>query len=133
METIFKSIVAFSGAAISYLWGGWSVLLGALLFFVVVDYITGVIASAVEGKLSSKVGLKGIAKKIFIFVMVAIAHIVDTVLGDGHLFRDMAIFFYMANELISITENGGRMGAPIPPSIQKLIEILKNKGENNAN
>jgi toxin secretion/phage lysis holin len=129
METLFKTVVGISGAAASYFFGGWSALLGVLLFVVVADYITGIGASAFEGKLSSKVGMKGIAKKVFIFVIVAMSHLVDTVLGDGHLFRDATIFFYLANEALSIIENGGRMGAPIPPGIKKAVEALRSKGE----
>lgn len=129
METVFKTILGLSGAAASYLFGGWSGLLGILLLFVVVDYMSGVIASFFEGKLSSNVGRKGIAKKVFVFVIVAIAHAVDIVLGDGHLFRDAAIFFYIANELISITENAGRIGVPLPPGIQKAVEVLRSKGD----
>jgi toxin secretion/phage lysis holin len=129
METLVKTVIGISGAAASYFFGGWSALLGVLLFVVVADYITGIGASAFEGKLSSKVGMKGIAKKVFIFVIVAMSHLVDTVLGDGHLFRDATIFFYLANEALSIIENGGRMGAPIPPGIKKAVEALRSKGE----
>ena len=93
METLFKSIIAVGGAAVSYLFGGWSQLLGILLTFVVLDYISGIAAAGKEGKLSSEVGLWGIPKKISIFLVVAVAHLIDTVLGESHLFRDTAIFF----------------------------------------
>lgn len=129
METLVKTVIAFSGSAVSYFYGGWSALLGVLLTFIVIDYFSGIAASGFEGKLSSRVGAKGIAKKVFIFAIVAIAHLVDTALGDGHLFRDAAIFFYVANELISITENAGRMGVPLPPGIQKAVQVLRSKGE----
>jgi len=129
MENIFKTLVAIGGAAVSYLFGEWSALLSALLAFVVADYIAGVLAAGVEGKLSSSVGLKGIARKVFIFVLVAVAHLVDTALGDGHLFRDATIFFYLANELLSILENAGRVGLPIPEGIKQAVEVLKGKGE----
>jgi len=100
-----------------------------LLTFVVLDYVTGFLAAAKEGKLNSEVGLWGIAKKVAIFFVVAVAHLVDTALGDAHLFRDAAIFFYLANELLSITENTGRLGVPIPAAIQRAVEILRGKGE----
>lgn len=129
---IFKIIIAGGGACISYLYGGWSSLLGILLAFVAIDYVTGVAAAAIEGQLSSNVGLKGIAKKVFIFVIVAVAHLVDSSLGDGHIFRDATIFFYVANELLSILENAGRAGVPIPPIIQQAIEILRGKSEQKA-
>lgn len=104
-------------------------MLGVLLTFVVTDYITGVIASGVEGKLSSSIGIKGIARKVFIFVMVAVAHLVDMSLGDGHIFRDATTFFYLANEVLSILENAGRVGLPVPEILQQAIEVLKGRSK----
>lgn len=127
-ESIFKSIVAIGGGAASYLFGGWSSLLEILLAFVIIDYITGFVAAGIEGKLASEVGLKGIAKKVFIFVMVAVAHLADQAAGT-QIIRDAAIFFYLANELLSIIENSGRIGLPVPPIISHAVEILKEKGE----
>lgn len=128
METLVKSAVAVGGAVTTHLLGEWSPLLTVLCTFVVIDYVSGVIASSIEGKLSSRVGLIGIARKVFIFAMVAIAHQVDTALGDQHLLRDATIFFYLANELLSIIENAGRVGIPVPAPIQKAVEVLKKKG-----
>ncbi|ORX22383.1 holin [Thermoanaerobacterium sp. PSU-2] len=127
-ENIFKTITAFGGALASYLFGGWSALLGILLAFVIFDYITGVIAAGIEGKLSSNAGLKGIAKKVGIFVIVAVANLVDRALGNAHIFRDATIFFYLANELLSIIENVGRSGIPIPEVIKKAVAVLQGKG-----
>lgn len=124
-----KTIVAAGGASASYLFGGWSSLLGILLAFVVFDYVSGVLALAVEGKLCSEVGMKGIAKKVFIFGLVAVAHLVDTSMGNTHVFRDATIFFYLANELLSILENAGRVGIPIPPVISQAVDVLKGKGD----
>jgi toxin secretion/phage lysis holin len=129
METFFKTVVGFSGAATSYFFGGWSTLLELLVIFVVVDYLTGFGASGKEGKLSSKIGISGIPKKVLIFIFVFIGHKIDLSLGNGHLFRDTIIFFYLANELLSVIENAGRMGVPIPPVIQKAVEVLRSKGE----
>lgn len=127
MDALIKTLVAVSGGIASFLFGGWSYLLTALVAFVVVDYVTGVVAAGKEGALKSKVGAWGIAKKVMIFGIVAVAHIVDTILGDAHLFRDMAIFFYLSNELLSLIENAGRIGAPIPPGLQRAVEVLKSK------
>lgn len=129
MDNIFKTIIAVGGAAASFLFGGWSSLLSILLAFIVIDYISGVVAAAKEGKLNSEVGMWGIPKKVAIFAVVAIAHLVDSVLGDAHLFRDAAIFFYLANELLSVTENLGRIGVPIPSVVQKAVDVLRSKGE----
>ncbi len=129
MEHVFKTLIAFCGAAASFLWGGWSSLLSILLAFVVIDYVTGFIAAGVSGKLNSHVGWKGIAKKVAIFFIVAVAHMVDTALGGNHMFRDAAIFFYLANEVLSITENAGKIGVPIPQGLLNAVEVLKGKGE----
>ena len=129
MDNIFKTIIAVGGAAASFLFGGWSSLLSILLAFVVMDYVSGVVAAAKEGKLNSEVGMWGIPKKIAIFAVVAIAHLVDSVLGDAHLFRDAAIFFYLANELLSVTENLGRIGVPVPSVVQKAVDVLRSRGE----
>ena len=129
METQIKAAAAVGGAIASFLFGGWSALLTILLAFVVLDYISGVLAAGKEGKLNSDIGLWGIARKVSIFVVVAIAHLVDTALGDAHLFRDAAIFFYLANEVLSITENLGRIGAPIPGIIKQAVEVLRGKSD----
>jgi toxin secretion/phage lysis holin len=129
MENFYKSSIAIGGAAASFLFGGWSALLSVLLAFVFFDFITGMVASGIEGKLKSKVGLIGIARKVFIFFMVAIAHLIDTSLGDQNFIRDATIFFYLANELLSIIENAGRIGLPVPELIKRAVEVLKGKGD----
>ena len=128
MEHVFKTSVTALGGIIGYLWGGWNALLGILLAFVIIDYMTGFIAAGAEGKLSSQVGFKGIAKKIMIFILVAVAHLIDQALGgDKNIFRDATIFFYLANELLSIIENAGRAGLPIPKQLTNAVEILRGK------
>lgn len=127
METTFKSVIAVGGAAASFLFGGWSSLLSILLTFVVIDYISGVTAAGLRGELNSEVGLVGIAKKVAIFGVVAVGHLVDTALGNAHLFRDTAIFFYLANEVLSILENIGRIGVPVPEKLKNAVEVLRQK------
>lgn len=129
MDQTIKTLVAVGGSAASYFFGGWSSLLSILLTFVVVDYVTGFAAAWKEKKLNSEVGAWGIAKKVAIFGIVAVAHLVDTALGDAHLFRDAAIFFYLSNELLSVVENAGRLGAPVPPGLKQAVEVLRGKGE----
>jgi toxin secretion/phage lysis holin len=128
-EIFYKTGAAISGAVVGYLFGGWSVLLQILLTFVVIDYISGLLASGVEGKLSSKVGFKGIAKKIMIFCLVAVGHLVDKAVGEGHVVSDTIVFFYLGNEGLSILENAGRTGLPVPNQIKNAVQILKGKGE----
>lgn len=127
METWLKSIVGIGGAAASFLWGGWSAILTTLFVLVAVDYVTGISASAIEGKLSSEAGMKGMMRKVLIFAVIAVAHLADQMMGTEHMLRDGSIFFYAANEVLSILENCGRMGLPIPYKIREAVELLRDK------
>jgi toxin secretion/phage lysis holin len=129
MDVFFKIAATAIGGMASYLFGGWHTLIQILLVFVTIDYLTGMIASAYEGKLSSRIGFRGIAKKVMIFAIVAVAHLIDTAIGESHLFRDAVIYFYLANELLSILENAGRTGLPIPNQIKNAVSVLKGRGE----
>lgn len=127
IEILFKSLSA--GALIGYTFGGWTVLLTLLLILVVADWLSGWAAAWMNGELKSRVGYYGIARKVGIFVMVMIAHLIDVVLGNAHYFRDIVIFFYLANELLSVVENLGRMGLPIPNVILSAVKIFETKSE----
>lgn len=129
MEKYWKIIVPLGGGALSYLFGGWSILLQVLCMLVIADYVTGLIASGVEGKLSSKVGFKGIFKKVMLFVIVVVAHYVDVVMHTDSAIRDAACLFYISNELLSILENAGRAGVPVPDAVSKAIKVLQSKGD----
>jgi toxin secretion/phage lysis holin len=122
--TMFLSI---TGSVTSYMFGGWGSLLSILTFMIIIDYITGVIAAGIERKLSSRIGFRGIAQKILIFALISVSHMIDQVIGVEHLIRDATIFFYIMNEIISIIENGKRVGLPIPAFLIKVIELLKTK------
>lgn len=133
-EAIFKLITVSTGGVVGYLFGGWSGLLPILFIFMVIDQVTGLLASYIEGKLSSKVGTKGIAKKVFILCIIAAAHLIDQVFAssgmyDGQMVRDAAIFFYLGNEMLSFVENAGRMGVPLPAQLLNAVEVLKGKGD----
>ncbi|WP_409251740.1 holin family protein [Bacillus sp. SCS-153A] len=106
---------------------GWSQLLTILTIAMVLDYVTGLVAAGINGNLSSKTGLKGIGKKVLIFSMVAVAHLIDTILGNQHIIRDSTIIFYLCNEILSIIENAGRAGLPLPPFLSSAVESLRNK------
>ncbi len=127
IKDIMKYVVAVGGSFITYLFGGWSALIQILVAFVVIDYITGVLAAGINGKLNSNIGLKGIAKKVFIFIIVACGHLVDNAMGTQDIVRDAAIYFYMANELLSILENAGKIGLPVPDILKNSIDTLKGK------
>lgn len=128
-EVIYKTLLTGTGAVVGYLFGGWSVLLQILLAFTIIDYLSGLLASGVEGKLSSKIGFKGIAKKLMIFFLVSVGHLIDKALGDGSMIQNAIIFFYLGNELLSIVENAGRTGLPVPNQIRNAVDVLKGKGE----
>ncbi|WP_430198023.1 phage holin family protein [Paenibacillus thiaminolyticus] len=122
------SAAGIFGVIVAHAFGGWPALLTVLLIIVAIDFVTGVMAAGAEGKLKSNIGMIGIARKVFIFLVVVVAHQVDNVLGDQHMLRDATIFFYLANELLSIIENGGRLGVPLPKALIKAVEVLKAKG-----
>ncbi|NLE27220.1 MAG: phage holin family protein [Clostridiaceae bacterium] len=118
------------GGAIGWFFGGLDGLIYALLVFVIADYITGVMCAIADKKLSSEVGFKGICKKVLIFVMVGIGHIMDTYLiGNGGVLRTAIIFFYCSNEGISMLENAGHLGLPIPAKLKDILEQLHDRTE----
>jgi len=129
LENITKVIVGLSGATISFLFGGWSLLLQVLVIFIAMDYVLGVLVAASYGQLSSKIGFKGIAKKVMILALVAVAYSIDTIMGDDTFIRDAVIFFYLANELLSILETVGKTNLPVPDVLKRAVETLNNKGE----
>ena len=129
LDNAFKIIVGVGGGLASFLFGGWSALLQTLVLFIALDYVIGVLVAGYNGQLNSKVGFKGIAKKVLILLLVAIAHQIDLLLGDGSLIRDAVIFFYLANELLSILENVGKTNLPIPGVLKKAVETLNSKGD----
>lgn len=120
--------ISLTGSIASLLFGGISKLLLFLVAFVIIDYITGVFAALVEKNLSSRVGFKGIAQKVFIFALVSIAHVFDIILGTT-VIMDVTILFYLVNEFISIMENAHRMGVPIPELMKRMIDIVKKKSD----
>ena len=135
-ETILTMKLGFSliGGIIGFMFGEIDGLLLALIVFVVIDYVTGFICAWAEKKLSSEVGAKGIAKKVFIFMLVAVANIIDTqILHNGAAIRTAVIFFYLANEGVSICENAGRLGLPIPKKLRSVLEQLNEEEDNEKN
>lgn len=134
--TMFKGIFAILGGILGFMFGELDGFITALIVFVVVDYVTGFMCAIAEKRLSSEVGAKGIMKKVVIFALVAVGHIIDTVIlkgAGGSTFRTMIIFFYLANEGLSITENAARLGLPVPEKLKTVLEQLKEeKNDENA-
>ena len=118
------------GGWLGWFLGGCDGLLYALIAFVVVDYITGVMCAIVDKKLSSEIGFKGIFKKVLIFILVGVANILDVnVIGTGSVLRTAIIFFYISNEGVSLLENAGHLGLPIPAKLKAVLEQLHDRAE----
>ena len=126
IQVIFDGL----GGWLGWFLGGCDGLLFALVAFVVIDYITGIMCAVVDKKLSSAVGFKGIFKKVLIFALVGVGHILDTrVIGAGSVLRTAVIFFYLSNEGISLLENAGHLGLPIPKKLKSILEQLHDHSE----
>ena len=133
MKTVWSNIqliFAIFGGWLGWFLGGYDGFLYALVAFIVADYITGVMCAIVDRTLSSEIGFKGIFKKVLIFVMVGIGHIIDTnLIGNGSTVRTAVIFFYCSNEGISMIENAGHLGLPIPQKLKEILAQLHDKGD----
>lgn len=126
VQMVFTAI----GGWLGYFLGGCDGLLYALIAFVVIDYITGVMCAVVDKKLSSTVGFKGICRKVLIFLLVGIANVLDVqVIGSGSVLRTAVIFFYISNEGVSLLENAAHLGLPVPDRIKTVLEQLHDRAE----
>ena len=126
IQVVFAGI----GGWLGWFLGGCDGLLYALVLFVVIDYITGVMCAAADHKMSSEVGFKGICRKVLIFLLVGIGHVLDTqIIGTGSVLRTAVIFFYLSNEGISLLENAGHLGLPIPEKLKIVLEQLHDRAE----
>lgn len=126
-STVIKTISTALGALAGYLFGGWSLMIQLLLVLVVLDWLTGWGAAWMKGELRSRRGYEGIARKVTIFGLVAISYLIDQLLGGQQYFYNAVVFFYLANELLSIIENVGRMGIPVPKVLRRAIQIFNEK------
>ena len=122
---------AVIGGWLGYFLGGCDGLLYALIAFVVIDYLTGVMCAINDKTLSSEVGFRGICRKVLIFLLVGIANILDIhVIGTGSVLRTAVIFFYISNEGVSLLENASHLGLPVPKKIKGVLEQLHDRAEN---
>lgn len=130
IQIIIDSIAGAVGAVLGFMYGEVTGLFWALIAFMALDYITGVIVAIIEKRLSSEVGFRGLAKKFLILVFVAVGHIADTyILGGTPAAMSAVMLFYMANEGISIIENAAALGLPVPKKLTSIMEQIKNKSE----
>jgi len=129
LQVVFCAV----GSGIAWFLGGWDGLLYALVAFTAIDYGTGMLCAVFEKKLSSEVGMRGIIKKVLIFLLVGVAHTVDSQLvGNGGIVRTAVILFFLSNEGLSLLENSCRLGLPIPPKLKEILSQLhhgKKKGD----
>ncbi len=130
IQIIIDSIAGAVGAVLGFMYGEVTGLFWALIAFMALDYISGVIVAIIEKRLSSEVGFRGLAKKFLILVFVAVGHIADTyILGGTPAAMSAVMLFYIANEGISIIENAAALGLPVPKKLTNIMEQIKNKSE----
>lgn len=128
-----KNLINIIGSTLTtiavYFLGGWDIALQVLLTVILLDYITGICKSITNKKINSSVGLKGIIKKVGYLIIVAVAVLLDEIAGNTGAIRTLVIYFFVANEGISILENWGGMGLPLPKKIFDILEQLKNEND----
>jgi toxin secretion/phage lysis holin len=133
MKTMWLSIqlgITAIGGWLGYFLGGFDGFLYALVAFVVLDYITGLMCAVLDKSLSSEIGFRGIFKKVLIFSLVGIGHIIDqSVIGDGSVIRTAVIFFYLSNEGVSVLENAAYIGLPVPQKLKDVLEQLHHRDD----
>ncbi|MFC4596774.1 phage holin family protein [Cohnella hongkongensis] len=127
MQLYAGTACALLGAAMTFSFGNWSESLTLLIILMAIDYMTGIAAAVKEGSgLNSSIGFWGLLKKGLILLVIMITHRIDVLLG-ADLIMGSAVFFYIANELLSITENYGRMGLPLPDKLRNVVAVLRNR------
>ena len=129
-----QMVIAGIGGWLGYFLGGCDGLLYALIAFVVIDYVTGLMCAISDKTLSSEVGFKGICRKVLIFLLVGIGNIIDVqVLGSPGVLRTAVIFFYLSNEGVSLLENAAHLGLPVPDAIKTVLEQLHDRSDGKGN
>lgn len=129
MQSAIKSILSAVATTLLFILGGWDIALQSLIIIMIIDYLTGISKSYVAKKLNSNKGFKGIVKKLAMLGIVAIAVIIDRLIGDTGLIRNFIIYYLVANEGLSIIENLGEMDIIVPEFLKNKLEQLKDKGD----
>ena len=125
-----QGVIAIVGGFLGWFLGGMDGFLYTLIAFVVIDYLTGIMCGIADKTLSSEVGFKGLFRKILIFAMVGIGHLLDSlILGDGSVLRTAVIFFYLSNEGISLLENAAHLGLPVPQKLRDVLAQLHDRSD----
>lgn len=129
MKRFITEILIAISSTILYLLGGWDIALKCLVIVMIIDYITGVMSAVFNKKVDSRIGLKGILKKVGYLCIVALSVILDTISGETGVIRTLVIYFFVANDGISIIENIAKMGVPMPKKLIDVLEQLRKKGD----
>lgn len=129
MKRYLIDIITAISSTILYLLGGWDIALKCLIVVIIIDYLTGVLSAIYNKKLNSNIGTKGIVKKVGYLCIVALSTIIDIITGQTGVIRTLVIYFFVANEGISIIENIAEMGVPMPKKLIDALEQLKKKGD----
>lgn len=129
MKEIWNSIIASIFTTFVFLVGGIDIALVSLLIVMTLDYITGVLSAFYSKELSSKVGFKGILKKVFYLVIIALSVRIDNLMGQQNIIRTFVIYYFVANDGLSILENAGELGIKLPKKLYEALDQLKKKGD----
>lgn len=129
MKEVLQSILAVIGTGLIYLLGGFDIALTCLLIAIVLDYISGMLKAFITKQVSSKIGFKGILKKMSILIIVMLAVLIDKVTGETGAIRTLVIYYFVANEGLSVLENLGQAGVPIPQNIKKALKVMKKENK----
>jgi len=130
-KTIFNSIFACIGTFLTWIFGGWDLAIQILVSFMIIDYVTGVIVAYINKEVDSKIGFRGICKKLLIMIVLIVAVLLDRLFsGQGWIFRTATCYFFIANEGISILENIAKCGIPLPTKLMDKLVQLKDEGGN---
>ena len=129
-RAIFNTIIATLGIYITWLFGSWDIAIQVLVAFMIIDYVTGVIVAYINGEIDSAIGFKGILKKVLILIALIVGVLVDRLIGVEWTFRTVVCYFFIANEGLSILENIGKTGLPLPERLKDKLAQLKDEGGN---
>lgn len=133
MKEFICATVAGLGTFLSFVFGDWDVALQCLIIAIAIDYISGIIKAFINKELSSKIGVKGLLKKVGVLLIVALATLIDKITGESGMVRTLVIYYFVANEGLSVIENLGEAGLPIPDVIKKALKSLKNESKGKTN
>ena len=127
---MIQIVLAAVGGSVGWFLGGCDGLLRALVVFIAVDYATGVMCAVADHRLSSEIGFRGICRKVLMFVLVGVGHVIDeNVIGSGSMLRTAVLFFYLSNEGISLLENAAHLGLPVPERLKDVLEQLHDRAD----